>query len=234
MNFNVCAEIHGRYHNYVLTFPVHPTIVQLVNLMRCQFDTVQRGQCPIGRPMRTFCIQSVHVLARGRWEEITTPMQLHHGCQLFCFQAGPGEEVAPGDASPDEGIPDAVPLRLAWYSTRPPPIHQPYGKADPRSTKSCGSPSLPSRILSVFQELDVERKGHVVFFDLARALNTCGIVFSELSPSEVWAMVAKGSGNSVTAEQFATFVFSSAEAPHLVDSLYIQFQDIWVSPKSIK
>eukprot|EP01061_Rhynchopus_euleeides_P012069 TRINITY_DN21688_c0_g1_i1.p1 TRINITY_DN21688_c0_g1~~TRINITY_DN21688_c0_g1_i1.p1 ORF type:complete len:298 (+),score=102.44 TRINITY_DN21688_c0_g1_i1:90-983(+) len=208
----VAADVYGTKFNKLLSFPLCPSMSELLNAVESVFDTCARANRPAGYadvPFKAQALQLHHAVEK-RWVDVCSTSQLADGSQMFCFQPNSiwhTDSEGPIPA-PDTGI--------TWVSA------EAHRQGDREGKDTGPPPSLSEKLRSVFHNIDSQNTGVCRYADVREALMKCGMEFTTLSSADVFrAADADGDGN-VTYDEWVTFALDN---PSIVDAMFFRMQD---------
>eukprot|EP01065_Artemidia_motanka_P024406 TRINITY_DN29099_c0_g1_i1.p1 TRINITY_DN29099_c0_g1~~TRINITY_DN29099_c0_g1_i1.p1 ORF type:complete len:379 (+),score=87.06 TRINITY_DN29099_c0_g1_i1:64-1137(+) len=207
----VGTDLFRTKHNVRAEFSGRPTMMELINAVESQYDTLSRAVRPPGHPDVPFKVETMQVYDEilQRWVDLYSGAQLSPGCQVFCFQPESGWHSDCPDV-----IPDTTGDDVTWTSAPGSPKRAERAEAEPE-------PPCEERIRAVFDDMS-NRRGYVLYSDLRRGLKRCGVEFTVSNAGEMFAAADRNRDGQIT---FTEWVSYSTRHPKVVDALYFRLQD---------
>jgi hypothetical protein len=210
---NVAADVFQRKHNLRLEFPVRPTMSELLNTVESQYDVVARSSRPAGYPDVPYKVETFQVYddAFLRWVDLYSPEQLTNGCQIYAFQS---ETVWTVDV---QGTIPPPRDTLTWVTSA----------GSPRRARLAADagipPSMSEKLRSVFDNLDVGRKGYVNYTDIRSAFLRCDMEFTYATVGDLFNRADANHDGHITYDEWVRFAI---DFPHIIDALYFRSRDL--------
>eukprot|EP01063_Lacrimia_lanifica_P012814 TRINITY_DN19520_c0_g1_i1.p1 TRINITY_DN19520_c0_g1~~TRINITY_DN19520_c0_g1_i1.p1 ORF type:complete len:308 (+),score=118.55 TRINITY_DN19520_c0_g1_i1:106-1029(+) len=206
----VAADLYGKKFNKAFTFPICPSMQELVNAVESRYDVCARAHRPAGYvdvPFKAHAFQQFDA-ERAAWVDVASATHLKDMAQLFAFQPESlwHHEVAGAIPNPTHGP--------TWLYTDRVEARRPGDSGPP--------PTQKDKLRCVFHRLDCGNKGYCQYTDVREGLARCGVDFTDVSSAEVFR-TADGNGDGhVTYDEWVKFAL---DHPEVVDALYFRMKD---------
>ncbi|KAJ9472154.1 calmodulin-like protein containing EF hand domain [Diplonema papillatum] len=196
------AELFGTKMNLELTFPHHPSIVELKEMMQHIYGMEKALQKPEGVPSEPFAIAQLQVYdeASSSWKDLTSAGQLSPWAQVYASQ-----EVTPWHTETCQQIP---------------PPQKPMSFALPDAP----SLTVTQKVEALFREIDVNNDGCIDLNELSRCFKTLGIHFASSVVENMYLDALPNEAHALRVEDLTQF---AKTYPTLIDCMYYRTRDFW-------